>query len=319
MAALPPSSDFTSGSVSEGAFKIAITGLRDFLSGLLGTTGGQSPALQAMGAPYNKVVTKTAGYTVIASDRGTHFDLSGTFTLALTAANTLGDGFAFSVRNSGSGAITVDPNGTETLDGSTTVSLAGGQSLVILCDGSNFRSVGKTAPAGALLNVQVFTGSGSFTYTPTAGVSRILVECLGPGAPGATGATPTYASGSYGASGAGGISGALRRLFTTNVVTQTVTIGASGGTTSFGSVLTAGQGTTGTGGFTPQPGSVGYGFMGGQNPSQSTGVAGQTNSGQGGNGGYGGYGGTAGYGYTSYAAQAGGAGGSGMVTVYEYA
>ena len=317
MSALPPISDFINGSVSEGAFKTALTGLRDYLTGLFGATGSQGPALTALGAPFNTVVTKTGTYTVVGTDRGVHLDLSGTFTLGFTAAATLGSGFCISLRNSGAGSITVDPNGSETLDGATTVTLAGGQSLVVLCDGSSFRSIGKTAPAGALLNVQFFTASGTYTATP--GVTRLVVEALGPGAPGATGATPALGSGNYGTSGAGGISGALRKLFTTNTASQSVTIGASGGTSSFGSLLTAGQGTTGSGGFTVQAGSIGYNHMGGLTASQAIGAAGQANSGQGGNGGAGGYGGTAGYGLGSYAAGAGGAGGSGLVVVYEYA
>ena len=50
MAALPPSTDFTGAAVTEGGFKTAITGLRDYLSGLLGTTGVPADALAALGA-----------------------------------------------------------------------------------------------------------------------------------------------------------------------------------------------------------------------------------------------------------------------------
>lgn len=313
MSALPPIADFTAGSVSEGGFKTALTALRAYLATLLGASGDQGPALAAIGAPYNKVVTKTGAYTVIATDRGSHLDLSGTFTLSLTAANTLGDGFAFSVRNSGSGAISVDPSGGETLDGSTLVSLGPGQSLVILCDGASFRSVGKTAPAGALLNVQVFTSTG--TYTASSGVSRILVEALGPGAQGGLGgAAPGMAL--YGAQGRGGQMGARRKLFTTNIASQTVTIGASGGTTSFGSLLTAGQGTTGTGGFTDIPGPLSHTSYGSGSTVDGVGAA---NTGAGGYGGPGGYGGAAPYGIGVYGPSMGDAGGTGLVIVYEFA
>lgn len=312
MAALPPITDFTSGSVSEGAFKTALSGLRDFLSGLLGAGGTQGPALAALGAPFNTVSVKTGTYTVVAGDRGKHFDLSGTFTLGFTAAATLGDGFSVSLRNSGAGSVTVDPNASETLDGSTSVILAPGQSLVVLCDGSSFRSIGKTAPAGALLNVQVFIANN--TYTPTAGVTRLWVEALGPGAPGATGGSPPAGNGTVGVKGADGQGGARRVLFTTNVVAQAVTIGASGSTTSFGSLLTAGQGSIGAGGYT----SV-VGHAPGRNTQTNTAIAsaGPANSGSGGVGGA--PGSNDGYGSLQTSPGAGGAGGSGWLAVFEYA
>lgn len=46
--ALPAASAFTGASVSEGDFKTAITSLRDYLSGLLGTTGNVVDALAAL-------------------------------------------------------------------------------------------------------------------------------------------------------------------------------------------------------------------------------------------------------------------------------
>lgn len=332
MSALPPITDFTAGSVSESSFKTALSGLRDYLTGMFGATGSQGPALSAIGSPFNTVVAKTATYTVVATDRGVHLDCSGTFTLGFTAAATLGSGFCISLRNSGAGAITVDPNGSETLDGSTSVILAPGQSLVMLCDGSSFRSVGKTAPAGALLNVQVFTSSG--TYTPTAGVTRILVDVLGPGGVGSTGSTNT-ASNIRSVGGRGGDGGCLRSLFTTTVVSQTVTVGASGGLSSFGSLIASvGQGISGTGGFVKAAGPSGSnglsqtsatatsapisstgGVGGGGGGGLPNSGAGQANSGGGGAGGIGGIS----FGKSIFPAGTGGAGGSGLVVIYEYA
>ena len=45
----PPSSDFTGSTVTEGQFKTALTGLRDFLSGLLGADGLTATALATLG------------------------------------------------------------------------------------------------------------------------------------------------------------------------------------------------------------------------------------------------------------------------------
>jgi hypothetical protein len=50
MAALPPSTDFTGAAVTEAGFKTAITGLRDYLSGLFGTDGVAGTARDTVGA-----------------------------------------------------------------------------------------------------------------------------------------------------------------------------------------------------------------------------------------------------------------------------
>lgn len=89
----------------------------------------------------------TATTTVAATDRGYTIDCtSGTYDVAVTAAATLGSGFPFAVYNSGSGTVTVNPNGAETLrtpSGTVaTIALTQGQGLFVLCDGSNFEVVG---------------------------------------------------------------------------------------------------------------------------------------------------------------------------------
>jgi len=92
-----------------------------------------------------------------------------------------------------------------------------------------------TNPPPAL---QVFTASG--TYTKPAGLSAIIVELVGGGGAGGDGGTATEGAGG----GGGGYS--RRRLAAAAVgVTETVTIGAAGGTTSFGSLLSATGGSDG--------------------------------------------------------------------------
>ncbi|VTP12710.1 hypothetical protein PUATCC27989T_00522 [Phytobacter ursingii] len=91
-----------------------------------------------------------------------------------------------------------------------------------------------TAATGRLLNVQLFTTAGAFTYTPTAGMKTCIVEVLGAG--GGSGGCPAT-SASQIAAAAGGASGSWARvLFTAAQVgsSQAVTVGAAGtaGTTS---------------------------------------------------------------------------------------
>ena len=109
-----------------------------------GGTGAttQAAALQALGTLGNITVAKTGAYTVIDSDRGDVILCSGTFSLTLTAAATLKNGFSFGVVNTGTGTITIDPNASETVDGAGTKVLKPGQSAILITDGSLWRTVG---------------------------------------------------------------------------------------------------------------------------------------------------------------------------------
>lgn len=92
---------------------------------------------------------KTALYTIVSSDRGKTIDCtSGTFTVSLTAAATIGNGFHVIVVNSGSGVITVDADGAETIRGpagsATTLVLSQGQGVTLTCDGTGWLVVAAT-------------------------------------------------------------------------------------------------------------------------------------------------------------------------------
>lgn len=151
--ALPLSTAFTGAGVTEGDFKSAITSLRDYLSGLLGTDGVTVTALATLGAPISGILTKSGAYGVVAGDKGKLIDCTGTWSLSALAAATAGDGFTVAVRNSGSGVITFDPNLSETVDGGATLAINAGESLILYCDGIKWLSVGKSSgvPSGALV------------------------------------------------------------------------------------------------------------------------------------------------------------------------
>lgn len=143
MPALPPISNFTGSTVTEGQFKTALTDLRAYLAGLLGTDGNAATALTTLGSLGSGYVSKTTTYTVVSSDRGRMIDCSGTFTLNLTAAATLGAGFTIAVRNSGTGVVNLDPSGAELIDGVATVTLAPGEAYDLYCTGTAWRSSGR--------------------------------------------------------------------------------------------------------------------------------------------------------------------------------
>ena len=106
--------------------------------------GPTAPAtLSAATSTTITISNKSGAYTIVGSDNGTVINCtSGTFTVGITAASTLGSGFNVWVLNSGTGAITLDPNGTETIDGnSASLILNNGAGYHLLCDGSGFRII----------------------------------------------------------------------------------------------------------------------------------------------------------------------------------
>ena len=227
----------------------------------------------------------------------------------------------------------------------------------MLTDERDFTNMG--TGAGALLNVQTFTTSG--TYTPTAGTRKVIVEVQGGGASGGSCA----ATGSTTASGAsGGGSGAYAKaLITSGFSGVTVTVGAGGaapaagandgsdgGASGFGSLVQANGGGHGRAGAAVTPpftfGSAltagsptganivgGAGVRGGGSLCWSTtvvagGAGASSHFGGGGDPGGNAAGsaaatpGAGGGGASSVAsapARAGGAGANGVVIVYEYA
>lgn len=86
------------------------------------------------------LLAKTANYTTTAADRGQLIDCtSGSFTVTLLASATAGKGFEQAIRNSGTGVITIDPNGSETIDGATALLLPPGVFCQIVSDGTNWK------------------------------------------------------------------------------------------------------------------------------------------------------------------------------------
>ena len=88
-----------------------------------------------------KIKNIAAAYLVSPSDNNFIVNCSAnTFTVALPSAASLPIGFNITIWNTGTGTITIDPNGTETIDVQTTLLLQTGEGLQIVCDGANFQT-----------------------------------------------------------------------------------------------------------------------------------------------------------------------------------
>lgn len=132
-------------------------------------------AIQTLDTASKKVqaVARAANTILAAGDLGKLIVATGTWTQTLTAAATLGDGWWVMYRNDGTGVITLDPNAGETVDGTTTVALDPGQSRLIVCDGANFKTVGRNTSTSGSFTI---TGTGFSGTAPSATATYRIVD-----------------------------------------------------------------------------------------------------------------------------------------------
>jgi len=100
--------------------------------------------------PLNNLQIKniTAAYTVSPSDNNFILNCSGatSYTITMPSASSLPSGFNFIVWNNTTTSnmtVTIDPNGTETIDSQTTLILNRGSGTQIICDGTNWQTGNK--------------------------------------------------------------------------------------------------------------------------------------------------------------------------------
>lgn len=195
-------------------------------------------------------VANSGNYTALLADWGTLFHFTGAATLALTAAATLTAGWSIVVRARG-GAVTIDPNSTELINGASTLVIPDGKSVLIVCTGTAFMTAYDSTPS--LKAIQRITASQ--TYTRPTDVKALLIRAVGGGGGGGGASTPSGVA----HVGGGGGSGAYGEIYlTAPAASYVVTIGAAGtagttapsaggggGATSVGSVLNVGGGSGG--------------------------------------------------------------------------
>lgn len=89
------------------------------------------------------VTIKNANYTVVSDDNCTEIQFENTSALAanLSSVTALANGFNVILRNIGAGNVTVDPSGSETIDGAATLALATGDWRWIRNDGTTWKSI----------------------------------------------------------------------------------------------------------------------------------------------------------------------------------
>lgn len=106
-------------------------------------------------------VARTSNTELAVSNKGNLIDVtSGTFTQTFASAATLGNGWWCYYRNSGTGDVTLDPSGAETIDLLASFVMYPNECRLILSDGSALYSIVLCG------YYKTFTSSGTFTKPP---------------------------------------------------------------------------------------------------------------------------------------------------------
>ncbi len=185
---------------------------------------------------------RTSNTVLDVADAGNLIDItSGTFAQTFAACATLGNGWQIKIKNSGTGDITLTPNGGEQIDGLSSFVMYPNETRIVYCDGTTLRSI-VIRPFK-----RVWTISGNFINPP--GYVEIGGKLVGSGNSGQR--TNNVATASAGGGGAGAFPVDLpSSAFGAYGSSTAITIGAGGlavtgvangnlgGNTSIGSLLT---------------------------------------------------------------------------------
>jgi len=182
MPPLPTSADLINALATNAQMKVTHPALRDYLAGVLGADGTIPTALATLGALGGQYLLRTTAYAVTGADRGRVIDTTGTWTLTLLAAASAGAGFSFVLRNLGAGTITIDPNGSETVDAATTLAVGPGASGLVICTGTAWLTLalpGSIMGAARGGNGSAAAPAWSFTSDPDTGMFSVGANILG--------------------------------------------------------------------------------------------------------------------------------------------
>jgi len=117
----------------------------------------------------NTITAVSSNYTVQASDRGKLISASNTITVTLLAAASATDGYAIMIANNGSGVVTVDGDGSETINGALTVILSPGESIIIVTQGSSWLGTSATGSSSLSANATGTVNAITATFSPPLG------------------------------------------------------------------------------------------------------------------------------------------------------
>lgn len=115
------------------------------------------------------VTTFNSNYTTGAADRAAALVWTGGGgILTLSTAPTVGSDWFVSVINQGSGTLVITPSGSETIDGGSTKNIAPQESCTVICDGTQYYSLGFGQNVTFAFDYTVIDVSGTGNYVLSA-------------------------------------------------------------------------------------------------------------------------------------------------------
>jgi hypothetical protein len=131
----------------------------------LNTTLNQTYDLNTISSTYTFLPTDRANFTVWNGGVGT---------LTLPSSSVVGNGWFIVVRNGGSGIVTLQPQGSDTIDGNSNQQLQLTESLVIVCNGTGYNTFayGRSNQFAFTTLAKAVTG-GTVTLTSAEGANVI--------------------------------------------------------------------------------------------------------------------------------------------------
>ena len=168
--ATPPADDGTQTEANKGYWATIKTKLADPVK----TYADDINTAMATFADYGPI-TKSATYTTTTADHLKTIQCTGTFTLTLGATATMGAGYIVTIKNVGTGVITVDGSGAETIDGQASIVLDPLQGVTAQVDstGTEYIIIAQKDPQ---FGTPPVTSGSANTYTVTTGETAYLTN-----------------------------------------------------------------------------------------------------------------------------------------------
>jgi len=158
----------------------------------------------------NTPTIRSTDYTALTSDRAsTIIWTGGAGIISFTAAATLTSGWFIWIKNFGSGVLTLDPSGAETIDGVTSLGLSPNESCMVVCNGTGFYTLSRSSTGAGSLNAYIATNGAAPSSLPSVAALATSSMAIGSGAiVGGTGPNTLSIGNSY-ATGNGALSIAI--------------------------------------------------------------------------------------------------------------
>ncbi len=117
------------------------------------------------------VVFESTNFNLNSTYRNNLIVTTASLTASLFSAVSAGEGFLFSIQNSSDGVLTIDPDGSETINGAATLAIPSDGGTSVVSDGTNWQIISAVTVTSfgdnTLTGDNTFTGTSDFTGNVT--------------------------------------------------------------------------------------------------------------------------------------------------------